>query len=56
MSETKTSLVSMVAVVKYRAAAAAGEQTMRESVAATFESLSTGRVASEIAAVLQRVR
>lgn len=53
---TKVSLVSYVIHSKYRAAEAAERQTMRESVAATYEKLPQGDVKERVGQILERLR
>jgi hypothetical protein len=56
MSATKVSLVSYVVAAKYRASDASEKQTMRESVAATYESLPAGESRKLIGEILDRLR
>ena len=53
---TKVSLVSYVIAGKFRAAEADERQRMRESVAATFESLRPGEVRDRVGVILDRLR
>jgi hypothetical protein len=56
MSSTKVSLVSYVVAAKYRASEAAEKQAMRESVAATYESLPAGETRQLVGDILDRLR
>lgn len=56
LSSTKFSLVSYVMASKFRASDAAEKQRMRESVAATFESLAAGEVKERVGQILDRMR
>ncbi len=56
LSATKVSLVSYVMAGKYRAAEPAEKAVIRESVAATVESLEPGEVRERVIAILERLR
>lgn len=56
LSVTKVSLVSYVMAGKFRAAEPAVREQMRESVAATLESLPSGEARERVAAILERLR
>lgn len=56
LSVTKVSLVSYVIAGKYRAAEPAMKEQIRESVAATLESLPAGESRERVAAILDRLR
>ena len=56
LPQTKVSLVSYVLSARYRGADAEGRQTMRESVAATVESLPPGEIRERISQILERMR
>lgn len=53
---TKVSLVSYVMHAKYRAAEADEKTKMRESMAATFESLPAGETRERVGQILDRLR
>jgi hypothetical protein len=53
---TKVSLVSYVIAGKFRAAEPEERQRMRESVAATFESLAPGETKDRVGGILDRLR
>jgi ABC-type Fe2+-enterobactin transport system substrate-binding protein len=53
---TKVSLVSYVLAGKYRASEPEERERMRESVAATVESLPDGETRERVAAILDRMR
>jgi hypothetical protein len=53
---TKVSLVSYVIHGKYRGLDASEKQRMRESVAATFETLPEGEVRERVGQILDRLR
>jgi len=56
MSATKVSLVSYVVTAKYRASDDLDKRKMRESVAATFESLPAGESRERVGSILDRLR
>lgn len=56
LSTTKFSLVSYVMSSKFRASDAMEKQSMRESVAATFERLGPGETKERVAQILDRMR
>lgn len=56
LSATKVSLVSYVMAGKYRQAEAAEKARMRESVAATVESLEPGETRERVLQILERMR
>jgi hypothetical protein len=56
LSATKVSLVSYVMAGKFRSADAEEKSVMRESVAATVESLPSGETRERVAAILDRMR
>jgi hypothetical protein len=56
MSSNKVSLVSYVVAAKYRASDPLEKQAMRESVAATYESLPAGDSRKLIGEILDRLR
>ena len=53
---TKVSLVSYVIAAKYRAAEGAERESMRESVATTFEKLAPGEIKERVGVILERLR
>ena len=55
LSATKVSLVSYVIAGKYRTADAPQKKVMRDSVAATVESLPDGETRWRVAAILDRI-
>ena len=56
LSATKVSLVSYVMASKYRAAEPHERQKMRESVAATVETLGPGETRERVMQILERLR
>jgi hypothetical protein len=56
LPSTKVSLVSYVLAGKYRASEPEERQRMRESVAATVESLPAGETRERVGAILERMR
>ena len=56
LSVTKVSLVSYVIASKYRAAEPPTQTQIRESVAATVESLPPGETRERVTAILERLR
>ncbi|HYI07454.1 MAG TPA: hypothetical protein VEK57_00160 [Thermoanaerobaculia bacterium] len=56
LSATKFSLVSYVMSSKFRGADATEKQSMRESVAATFEGLAAGETRDRVGQILDRMR
>jgi hypothetical protein len=56
MAANKVSLVSYVVTAKYRASDDFDKRTMRESVAATLESLPEGEARERVGAILDRLR
>lgn len=56
LSSTKFSLVSYVMSTKFRAADAMEKQRMRESVAATYETLGPGETKDRVSQILDRMR
>jgi len=56
LSATKVALVSYVMSGKYRASDPEQRSAMRESVAATVESLPAGETRERVAAILDRLR
>jgi hypothetical protein len=56
LSESKASIISYVLATKFRHADAQGRQTIRESVAGTFERLPAGDDRDRVLDVLERLR
>jgi hypothetical protein len=56
LSESKVSIISYVIATKFRHADAAGRNTIRENVAATFERLPPGQERDRVLDILERLR